>query len=182
MALKIGIGGNSRSGGGASSADKVSYDNTNSGLQSTNVQGAIDEVGANLGGFNFDLEYSDDDEYGNEIYTFINQQQLIDFKRLYLNGNVNNISVTISSLSVSKYFAYSMLNSLDGDDGSVLYVEIWFRFDNSPSFTRDLLLHIDFKSIGESDAVALILQTSPSQSEYDEMQYKDSNTLYFITD
>lgn len=52
MALKIGIGGNSRSGGGgASTADAVSYDNSKSGLQSTNVQDAIDEVGANLGGF-----------------------------------------------------------------------------------------------------------------------------------
>ena len=47
MSLKIGIGGNSRIGGGASSADAVSYNNTDSGLQSTNVQGAIDEV-ANL--------------------------------------------------------------------------------------------------------------------------------------
>lgn len=34
-------------GGGASSADAVSYDNSKSGLQSTNVQGAIDEIGAN---------------------------------------------------------------------------------------------------------------------------------------
>lgn len=52
MALKIGIGGNSRSGGGgASSADAVSYDNSKSGFSATNVQDAIDEVGANLGGF-----------------------------------------------------------------------------------------------------------------------------------
>ena len=35
---------NIRSLSGASSADKVSYDNTNSGLTATNVQGAIDEV------------------------------------------------------------------------------------------------------------------------------------------
>ena len=35
---------NIRSLSGASSADKVSYDNTNSGLESTNVQGAIDEI------------------------------------------------------------------------------------------------------------------------------------------
>lgn len=38
-------------GGGASTADAVSYDNSKSGLQSTNVQDAIDEVGENLGGF-----------------------------------------------------------------------------------------------------------------------------------
>ena len=30
--------------GGASTADKVKYDNTESGLQATEVQGAIDEV------------------------------------------------------------------------------------------------------------------------------------------
>lgn len=39
---------NIRSISGASSADKVSYDNTNSGLSATNVQGAIDEVNNSL--------------------------------------------------------------------------------------------------------------------------------------
>ena len=39
---------NIRSISGASSADKVSYDNTNSGLEATNVQGAIDEVNHTL--------------------------------------------------------------------------------------------------------------------------------------
>lgn len=33
-------------GGGASSADKVSYDNSRSGLEATDSQGAIDEVNA----------------------------------------------------------------------------------------------------------------------------------------
>lgn len=42
-------GGKASKGGGSTTADKVSYDNTTSGLQSTNVQGAIDEIGANLG-------------------------------------------------------------------------------------------------------------------------------------
>lgn len=36
------------SSGGASSADKVKYDNTESGLQATEVQGAIDEVNKSL--------------------------------------------------------------------------------------------------------------------------------------
>lgn len=35
--------------GGASTADKVKYDNSNSGLGATNIQGAIDEVNACLG-------------------------------------------------------------------------------------------------------------------------------------
>ena len=35
--------------GGASTADKVKYDNTESGLQATEVQGAIDEVNNSLG-------------------------------------------------------------------------------------------------------------------------------------
>ena len=38
------------SGGGASSADEVSYDNTSSGLNATNVQDAIDEVAQGGGG------------------------------------------------------------------------------------------------------------------------------------
>lgn len=36
------------SGGGASSADKVNYDNTQSQLEATNVQLAIDEVNSNI--------------------------------------------------------------------------------------------------------------------------------------
>ena len=35
-------------GGGASTADKVKYDNTESGLQSNNVQGAVDELNSSL--------------------------------------------------------------------------------------------------------------------------------------
>lgn len=35
--------------GGASTADKVKYDNTESGLQSNNVQGAVDELNNSLG-------------------------------------------------------------------------------------------------------------------------------------
>ena len=34
--------------GGASTADKVKYNNTESGLKSTDVQGAIDEVNSSL--------------------------------------------------------------------------------------------------------------------------------------
>lgn len=50
-------------GGGASSADAVSYDNSKSGFSATNVQDAIDEVGANLGGFLF--EHISQDDYDN---------------------------------------------------------------------------------------------------------------------
>ena len=35
-------------GGGASTADKVKYNNTESGLQSDNVQGAVDELNSSL--------------------------------------------------------------------------------------------------------------------------------------
>ena len=41
---------NYTSGGGASSADAVSYDNTDSGLEATDVQGAIDELAEGGGG------------------------------------------------------------------------------------------------------------------------------------
>ena len=41
--------------GGASSADKVKYDNRTSGLKATNVQGAVDEV-------NNRLNYSTDEQ------------------------------------------------------------------------------------------------------------------------
>ena len=62
--------------GGASSAEKVSYDNTESGLEADNVQDAIDEVNSNL------------------TYEDITQ----DF--------INNISVSVGTLDTSNVKAY----------------------------------------------------------------------------
>ena len=42
--------------GGASTADKVKYNNTGSGLQSTDVQGAIDEVNSSLSDVSTNLQ------------------------------------------------------------------------------------------------------------------------------
>lgn len=41
------------SGGGSQKASDVSYNNTESGLEATNVQSAIDELNTDLGGFSF---------------------------------------------------------------------------------------------------------------------------------
>lgn len=46
-------------GGGASTADKVKYNNTESGLQSDNVQGAVDELNNSLN--NLETSYYDED-------------------------------------------------------------------------------------------------------------------------
>lgn len=165
-------------GGGASSADAVSYDNTTSGLQSTNVQSALDEVGANLGGFNFDIEYSDNDEYGNEIYTFTNQQQLIDFKRLYLNGMVKNISITINSSDSNDVFYPDEKWEGKNADGNIEYVEFYCNFTEGSIIG----ISIDLNSIEDSSAYQTNYQKRLSQWEYDAMQTKDPNTLYFITD
>lgn len=43
-------------GSGTSSADKVSYDNTESGIVSDNVQDAIDEIDSKIGDINTILE------------------------------------------------------------------------------------------------------------------------------
>lgn len=83
MALKIGIGGNSRSGGGASSADKVSYDNTTSGLQSTNVQDAIDEVGANLG------------EIDNRVNALVDVAELANVQAENVGYNATNVGAEL---------------------------------------------------------------------------------------
>lgn len=44
--------------GGASTADKVKYNNTESGLKSTDVQGAIDEVNSSLESLIKSFDYS----------------------------------------------------------------------------------------------------------------------------
>ena len=49
--------------GGASSADKVKYDNSTSGLEATNVQGAIDEVNNSLAGGNVKFKVENGELY-----------------------------------------------------------------------------------------------------------------------
>ncbi len=60
--------------GGASSADKVKYDNSTSGLEATNVQGAIDEVNNSFGGMKFGV-----DENGNYGYIKAGADTVIPF-------------------------------------------------------------------------------------------------------
>lgn len=45
-------------GGSSGSATSISYDNTNSGLEATNVQGAIDELNSNLQYSNLNMRYN----------------------------------------------------------------------------------------------------------------------------
>lgn len=52
--LNVGQGG-----AGASSADQISYDNTISGLNSENVQDAVDEINSNLSELSGTCDYSD---------------------------------------------------------------------------------------------------------------------------
>ena len=64
--------------GGASTADKIKYDNTESGLQSTNVQGAVDEL-------NNSLTYYDEEtdtlyiNSGNSNYTYDSSTEILYF-------------------------------------------------------------------------------------------------------
>lgn len=58
-------------GGGASSADAVSYDNSKSGFSATNVQDAIDEVVANLGGIVIDNSKDIQSQFATENASYI---------------------------------------------------------------------------------------------------------------
>ena len=73
--------------GGASTADKVKYNNTESGLQSTDVQGAIDEVNSSLGGMKFGI-----DSNGNYGYIKAGADTVIPFKSDFelIFGKANN--------------------------------------------------------------------------------------------
>lgn len=65
--------------GGASNADSIKYDNSKSGLEATNVQGAVDELNESLGGLNFAQ-----DEEGNWGYIPSGADTVIPF-----SGNIN---------------------------------------------------------------------------------------------
>ena len=68
--------------GGSSSASSVKYNNTNSTLVSTNVQGAIDELNSNLGGFSF---RENPEQSGKYQYKFVDGS--------WLNFNYGAISI-----------------------------------------------------------------------------------------
>lgn len=54
--------------GGASTAEAVQYDNSNSGLEATNVQGAVDEVNSNLADGNVKFKVENGELYYS-VYT-----------------------------------------------------------------------------------------------------------------
>lgn len=64
--------------GGASSADKVSYDNNISGLESGNVQGAIDEVNSGLKSTKLIAKKTVEGPYS-VTWTFVRQGNFVSF-------------------------------------------------------------------------------------------------------
>lgn len=78
-------------GGGASTADKVKYDNTESGLQSDNVQGAVDELNSSL----------------------------IKHKLIWTNPNTSAFAAQTINIDVSPYDAIYIDFLPSTDDGSV---------------------------------------------------------------
>ena len=107
---------NIRSISGASSADKVSYDNTNSGLTSTNVQGAIDEVNNGLMKLDTcDLLGSNASTTENTITANINN-----YKFLVLGefSQSDNSSCTIVTIPVSLFKITKIFTSRYNGTGS----------------------------------------------------------------
>ena len=84
--------------GGASSADKVKYNNTESGLQSDNVQGAIDEVNnslvANSNHFYFDYKNG---KYGFNTDSSRGADTFVPFK----SGVDSSIKLQLGTISFS---------------------------------------------------------------------------------
>ena len=80
----------------ASSADKVSYDNTNSGLTSTNVQGAIDEVNNSLG--RVDVLYNTTIDPTKDGKNITLNNKISDYKFLYVVGGKASTGASYGSL------------------------------------------------------------------------------------
>ena len=131
-------------GGGASTADKVKYDNTESGLQSDNVQGAVDELNSSLG---------DISNVGNTTYNsvekilqyYIDNGYLPDLKSMALipvmtsNTKPSGVASAISELSTSPaYYAFRNLY----DDTSMS--ECWQANDSIGTSHSNLWLMYKF--------------------------------------
>ena len=74
--------------GGASSADKVKYDNRTSGLKATNVQGAVDEV-------NNRLNYSTDEQI---IGTWIDGKPI--YRQVFVSNTTLSIDSTLKTFTI----------------------------------------------------------------------------------
>ena len=110
-------------GGGASTADKVKYDNTESGLQSDNVQGAVDELNSSLDDISSSLVKLKNQSvtFTNGFATFshesIKTTSIIIVQPVSLNGtgstaitiDVNEV-VNSGSVTIKAYDAYNKTN------------------------------------------------------------------------
>lgn len=75
--------------GGAKSADKISYDNTSSGLDASTVQGAIDTVNSNL---------SDTYDYSDEVHTLYFHKRGL---AVYVNFYPNNYAMPSATSGIT---------------------------------------------------------------------------------
>lgn len=121
--------------GGASKANQVKYDNTESQLEATNVQGAVDEINANLV-----LDYSESTlPLDTDIHTFLQKvlNKLFAFKNWGSKQKFNN-SFAVGTLVQNDD---SQTLSVQGNGGNVASV-IYYDLTNVSSIT------VNVKSIG----------------------------------
>lgn len=124
--------------GGASTADKVKYNNTKSGLQSTDVQGAIDEVNSSLGV----------DIYTEKDSLFVNSEY-IETCRMTKCGNVitvyiyfNNLPTDNTTIKISTkngFFKPSInypISALFSGENYLPKGTVWFYADSTISLYK----------------------------------------------
>lgn len=123
-------------GGGASSADQVSYDNSNSGLEAENVQEAVDELASNAG------------TVGSQIQTLTNDLTIeVDTRKRF---NVDNlIETTLSGSHDYQELTYVVnndksitftVNSTVAADRNIPIVNNWDGFDISSHIGEKLVI------------------------------------------
>ena len=109
--------------GGASTADKVKYNNTDSGLQSTDVQGAIDEVNSSLNSINSNLSNVIVDIclglLGQEAIKIFNIPEKY-IGRIYVSSYLVKDNSSFP-LNIGKYYDNQYFNSVDYN-GSTLTI------------------------------------------------------------
>ena len=109
---------------GGGRADLISYDNTNSGLGSTNVQGAIDELNSNLSAGELQFKFATDGEgnYGylgadGSLIPFKNGNGFTTLSALFQHYYTSNQNKTYTATKDCTVLAIS-LQTTHGGDGS----------------------------------------------------------------
>lgn len=172
-------------GGGASSADAVSYDNSKSGFSATNVQDAIDEVGAKERKVKYIHIVTADESFMH--IQFLDRNELVAIWNAISNGeNIEVVVRIVTPAGMDEYTEIYLQLCLHNRRG--LRFEALFDSHNliQPNFVK-VKIEIEIPAGDPFNGLMYVypMEFSLTENEYEQLKTLGSlrgDALYFITD